>query len=55
MKRIETSKWKFSIVDYKEFDWKVLDDYYKLVPPRKEFKSVPSEETKQKLRKKRKN
>lgn len=32
----------------------MMDSYYKLVSPRKEFKSVPSEQTKLKLRKKRK-
>ena len=30
------------------------NNYYKLVPPRKELKSVPGEETKKRLRKKRK-
>lgn len=33
---------------------KLMSSYYKLVPPRKEFKSVPSEEIKSKIRKKRK-
>lgn len=36
-------------------NFKAINTYYKLVPPRKEFKSVPSDETKSKLRKKRKN
>ena len=33
---------------------KYLERYCKLIPPRKEFRSVPSEETKKRLRKKRK-
>ena len=32
----------------------VIDRFYKLVPPKKEFRSVPNESTRRKLRKKRK-
>ena len=30
---------------------KYLERYYKLIPPRKEFRSVPSEETKKEIKK----
>ena len=33
---------------------RVYNNYYKLISPRKEFRSIPSEETKKRLRKKRK-